>query len=107
MILEKFEKQPREVKDYDVDFSPWLEAMTAVGGQTEIDTLQDVAGTVECLSDPTDQTMLLDRVVFTEMRAKFWMSGGTTGNKYKLTIMAITVGGRKDESELIFTVKDR
>jgi len=37
---------------------------------------------------------------------KFWVSGGTPGKKYKLTSLVTTVGGRTDESELIFTIKE-
>lgn len=98
MILEKYQKQPHEVKDYDVDYAPWL---TPMG-----DTLDEVTGTVTCMTDPNDATLLVGQVSYTETRAKFWMSGGTSGQKYKLTILASTVGGRTDESELIFTVKD-
>ena len=98
MILEKFIKQPREHKDYDVDYQPWLDPMG--------DQLDDVTGDVVCLSDPSDTSLVLDQVIFIVNRAKFWMSGGTAGHKYKLTILAETLGGRIDESELIFTVKD-
>lgn len=98
MILEKFKKQPGELKDYDVDYAPWL---TPMG-----DTLDEVLGTVECVTDPTDTALVLVDVVSTETRAKFWIRGGTSGAKYKVTAKASTVGGRIDESELIFTVKE-
>ena len=98
MILEKFIKQPGELKDYDVDYAPWL---TPMG-----DTIDEVTGTVICLTDPTDHSLVLVDSISTETRSKFWVSGGTPGNKYKLTAMCSTVGGRIDESELVFTVKD-
>lgn len=98
MILDKFTKQPAELKDYDVDYTPWL---TPMG-----DTIDEVTGTVVCLTDPTDTSLVLDDVVSTEYRAKAWVGGGTNGAKYKLTLTCKTVGGRIDESELIFTVKD-
>lgn len=98
MILEKFIKQPRERKDYDVDYEPWLSQIT--------DTLDEVTVSVECITDPEDSTLIAEQPIYTVNRAKFWMSGGTAGNRYKMTILATTVGGRVDESELIFTVKD-
>lgn len=98
MILEKFTKQPQEEKDYDIDYEPWL---TPMG-----DTIDEVTGTVVCMSDPTDTSLVLVDVVSTTERAKFWIKGGTAGQKYKVTAICSTVGGRKDESELIFTVKD-
>lgn len=106
MILEKFIKQPDERKDYDVDYQPWLREMTTVGGTSDIDQLTKVTGTVVCTSNPTDTSLVLDAVAFTATRAKFWLLGGTAGNKYKLTINATTVGRRIDQSELVFTVKE-
>lgn len=98
MILEKYTKQPREVKDYDIDYSPWLTPMS--------DVLDSVTGTVTCLTDPSDTSLTLDSTLHTNTVAKFWLSGGTAGAKYKLTVLAKTTGGREDESELIFTLKD-
>lgn len=101
MILETFIKQPREEKDYDIDYSPWLLPMG--------DTLDEVVPvSVECLTDPTDAALECgpDDVRITETLAKFWVRGGTHGQRYKLTALATTVGGRKDESELIFVVRD-
>ncbi|OWT55272.1 phage fiber-tail adaptor protein [Candidimonas nitroreducens] len=98
MILATYIKQPSEIKDYDVDYSPWLLPMD--------DTLDDVTADVVCTTDATDTSLVCSSVERTTLRCKFWMSGGTNGNKYKLTIQATTVGGRLDESELVFSVKD-
>lgn len=100
MILETYIKQPREEKDYDVDYSPWLVPMG--------DTLDDVTPLVECITDPTDTSLECgpDDVRITETMAKFWVRGGVDGYRYKLTALAKTVGGRTDESELIFVVRD-
>lgn len=100
MRLETFTKQPDEVKDYDIDYSPWLLPIS--------DTLDEVVPKVECLTDPSDTSLVCthDDVLTTTTRAKFWVRGGTAGNRYKLTALATTVEGRVDESELIFVVKD-
>lgn len=98
MRLATFDKQPTEIKDYDIDYAPWLLPMG--------DTLDDVVPTVECLTDPTDTSLECRSVVFTTTAAKFWMEGGTAGQRYKLTAKAFTVVGRLDESELIFTITD-
>ena len=98
MILEKYTKQPAERKDYDIEYAEWL---APVG-----DTLDQVTPTVECLTDPADTSFLVESVSITSTRAKLWISGGTHSHKYKITIKAETVGGRLDESELIFSVKD-
>lgn len=98
MILETFEKQPAEIKDYDVDYSPWLLPMG--------DTLADVHAFVTSITDPDDTDLECFLVLHTTMASKFWMRGGTDGQRYKLTIQAETAGGRLDESELIFVVRD-
>lgn len=99
MILAKYEKQPLEVKDYDVDYAPWLTAIT--------DTLASLATSVVCLTDATDETLEVDSTTFTDDTVKVWISGGTDGEQYKLTLRVTTTGGRVDESELIFRVRDR
>lgn len=98
MILSKFEKQPFDVKDYDIDYTEWL--------ATSGDTLDVVTTTVACLTDPSDTSLVVDSVSITTTRAVLWISGGTHKAKYKVSVDAETVGGRHDEVELIFYVKD-
>lgn len=98
MILETYEKQPAEIKDYDVDFTPWLLPMG--------DTLTNVDVEVTCITDPDDETLECFEVQHTAREVKLWIRGGTDGNRYKVEILAGTAGGRLDESELIFIVKN-
>lgn len=99
-VLATYTKQPDEVKDYDVDYSEWLLPMG--------DTLDQVDPTVECLTDPSDTSLEVRDlpVSITATACKLWMRGGTNGARYKVTLQATTVGGRLDESELIFKIKD-
>lgn len=101
MILETYEKQPAERKDYDIDYAKWLGPSS--------DTLDEVTVVVVCLSDADESPAALecDLVEVSLVQAKFWMSGGTANARYKLTATATTIGGRVDESELIFKVKER
>ena len=98
MILEKFIKQPGESKDYDINYSEWLADIS--------DTLSTVTAAIVCETDATDTSLVCTTVFTTTTAAKFWMTGGTAGKKYKLTATATTAGGRVDESELIFTIKE-
>ena len=97
-ILKKFIKQPIEEKDYDVSYEAWL---TKMG-----DTILDVDVHVECLTDPDNVAMHIADTIFTYSKVKIWLKGGTDGNRYKVSIDLFTLGGRLDQSELIFTVRD-
>ena len=100
MILELFEKQPGEVKDYDIDYSDWL--------ATQNDTVNTIVSVeVVCLTDPTNTSLVCDLSELMPTFVKLWMSGGSHGHKYKVTVRIETVGQRTDESELIFTIKNR
>lgn len=99
MILAKYEKQPLEVKDYDVDYAPWLSAIS--------DTLASLVTSVVCLTNADDEALEVDSSTFTDDAVKVWVSGGTDGERYKLTLRVTTAGGRTDESELLFRVRDR
>lgn len=98
MILERFTKQPAEVKDYDVNYAEWLDPMA--------DTIDYATTTAVCTTDPTDTALAVDSVQLAPKTVKLWVSGGTDKQKYKVTIRTTTVGGRVDESELVFTVRD-
>ena len=96
MILSKFRKQPDEVKDYDIDYGPWLDPIN--------DTLDTVEFVVECLDDEDDFSLVVFNHQITPTTAKLWLQGGTDGLVYKVTVKAFTPAGRIDESELIFAV---
>lgn len=98
MILATYEKQPAEIKDYDIDYREWLAPAD--------DIIDSVTATVTSATEDTP-TLVVDSVQFTVFVAKVWLSGGTTGVKYKVTVQVQTAGGRLDESELIFNIKDR
>ena len=98
MILAKYEKQPAEVKDYDIDYSEWLGPVA--------DTVDIPTATVTSATEPVP-TLEVDSIEQTTTAVKLWISGGTAGVSYKVTVQMTTTGGRLDESELVFKVKDR
>ncbi len=98
MILATYEKQPAEYKDYDIDYSQWLTPAD--------DVINAVTATVTSTTEATP-TLVVDLIQSTVYIAKLWVEGGTAGTKYKITVLMTTDGGRIDESELIFNIKDR
>jgi hypothetical protein len=98
MILAKYEKQPAEVKDYDIDYADWL-----IPVEDTIDTIT-TSVTSETEAVPT---LEVDFTQNTITLAKLWVSGGTVDTQYKITVLLTTTDGRIDESELVFSIKDR
>lgn len=91
MILGRFTKQPVDILDYDMDFSDWLPAG---------DTLDTATPTVDVAS------LTLGATVVTDTSVKQWVSAGTDGLTYKVTITATTTGGRTIQNEFRVRVKD-
>lgn len=92
MILKKFEKQPADVKDYDIDYTPWL---------VETDTIQSVVVTTDI------NTLNIDSVFNTPKRVKVWLSGGLADTVYKVTVTITTEDGRVLQHEFVIKVRDR
>lgn len=101
MILDTKEKQPVEVKDYPIDYSDWLAEIS--GG----DTLSSAVSVAVCVSDATNTALIVNKTVLSSNKASVWLSAGTSGQKYKVTVTVQTVGGRTDQSEFYVKVKDR
>lgn len=90
-ILGKFTKQPGESQDYDISFVEWLAALS--------DTAQSMSVIVDT-GITLGVTQLSNGVV------KVWLSGGTTGTKYKVTVTITTAAGRVKEDEIVISVKE-
>jgi hypothetical protein len=91
MILGTFNKQPAEVMDYDIDFTKWM---------VEGDSIVAALATVDNPGLTITQTLITTPVV------KVWVSGGTTSNTYKITVIATSTGGRVKEVEFKLKVKE-
>ena len=94
-ILAKFNKQPADTQDYDVDYTKWL------------------AGLGDTAPGPTGVTVAVDKPSITIQSStlvngivKVWLSGGTSGVTYKVTTTLTTSGGRIKQAEIQVTVKE-
>lgn len=94
-LLATYTQQPADVLDYDIDYnadeSPWL--LTG-------DALASAVATVT----PVGLTVATPLVVGSKI--KLWISGGTTGTTYKVTLTTTTTLGRVKQDELKFKIKD-
>lgn len=93
-ILAKFEKQPADTQDFDIDFTDWLAGLgDTAPGPTGVDIVLDQGITMQASS-------LINGVV------KIWLTGGTNGVTYKVTATLTTNGGRIKQAEIQVRVKD-
>lgn len=91
MILGIFTKQPTEVLDYDIDYTSALDSGDTIAAQT---VTADTGITV-------DTSLIVGGV-----KVKIWLSGGTTGNTYKVTATITTAGGRVRQDEIKIKVRE-
>ncbi len=87
-----FDKQPNDTLDYDADLSAWLPST---------DNILSVAKTAD-----TGITLGATVINATTKTVKQWVSGGTSGNKYKVTLTITTNEGRIKEVEFYVKVKE-
>lgn len=90
-VLGKFNKQPQEVLDYDVDFSEWFSnrqdqiASFSASAQSGLTVLSSaLAGNV----------------------VKLVISGGTDGTSYKVTVRVTTTLSLVKEADFLIRVKE-
>ena len=90
--LASITQQPRDVRDYDIDFSEWFPlGDTIISVQLSL----DVAG------------LTVNYAISAELaRVKVWIQDGTNGTTYKVTVLVGTAGGREKEVELKVRIKD-
>jgi hypothetical protein len=92
-MAEKKFKQPSEVLDFDIIADKRL---------TDDDSIVSAGAT---FSGP-DSNLVIMRVTWSGTVAKVWLSGGTDGCTYKVTVEILTANGRQIESEFYVQVKD-
>lgn len=102
MIIGKFQKQPAETLDYDIDFTDFL---------SDSDTLvttgnPPVPSPLNVTVDNAGLTLGPTFVVGDGKVIKQWLSGGTNNVRYKITITATTNAGRVKQVEFVVRVKD-
>lgn len=87
-----YTKQPGDNVDYDVDLSSWLPSTDTV--------LSAVAVSESGITLGTTSINTTTKIV------KQWVSGGTTGNRYKVTLTITSVEGRIKEVDFYIKVKE-
>ena len=92
MIIGTFSKQPAEVLDYAIDLTQWLPSGDYAISQT----------TTAPIGIVVDSTLITDA----GKGIRVWLSGGTSGVKYKIQVLFVTDNGRKKEFEFVVSVRE-
>ena len=105
-LLDRFLKQPAEIKRYQIDYSdagaPWLATGETVTSVVEVVTLLNPA--TGDVGEPTmtiGTTQIIGGTVY-----EYYVSAGTDGKRYKVTFQASTSDSQTVESEIEFKVSD-
>lgn len=90
MALKKFTKDPNAVLDYTIDWSAWL---------PDGDVLTDATATAT-------SGIEVDSVSRTTNLTTVWVSGGSSGSSYDVTVRVTTNGGRTDDRTITIVCKE-
>jgi hypothetical protein len=90
--MNTYYKQPADKLDYDVTFENWLPD-------------GDTVTTVE-ISVQGDGFLLVDQYANDGKTVKVWLSGGTNGSTYKVTVKVSTINARIKETEFKIRIKE-
>lgn len=102
MILGTFYKQPVDILDFDIDFSPFF---------TDGDTLAStgnpaIPSPLDVTVSPEGLTLGYTFVIGNGTKIKQWVSGGTDGVRYKISVTATSNAGRVKQVEFVVRVKE-
>ena len=88
--MDTFSKQPGETLDYDFDFTDWMPTGDAIASSVVT----------------AESGVTLGTKISTDTVIKQFISGGTDGQKYKVTCKITTNDGRIKELELMLKIKE-
>ena len=99
------QKDPTDVDDWILDFSGALAAPGALSSSTTYDT---ITGTPTVTATPSDMSVsdiqLATGAGGADTGVGFWLSGGTAGGTYQISVTVKTTGGRTFERSAWLTV---
>lgn len=92
MSLKKFTKDPNARLDYTIDWAAWLNPVS--------DTISNAV----VPSPPSGITV--ENTTWTNTQTTTWITGGTAGTSYDITVRITTVGGRTDDRTITIACKE-
>lgn len=109
--LKRFEKQPGETLDYDVDYDDFFgpEDTDDIDGSGSLTATITMADGSAMGSQPPHLQIHSGPIAIggsSARRAKIWLKGGVDGYVYKVTMKATTHEGRVVETDFLLKVKE-
>lgn len=99
MILGRFVKQPAEREAYAIEYEDDLARGDTIAPAPQIGVALQGSGT-------DTAPLSIDAVDVASTRVTVWISGGTVGLVYKISVTTGTVAGRILQDEFILKIKD-
>ena len=100
-MLGRFKKQPVEVVDFDIDFSKFLADGDSIVTAGNPPIPVSLTKTVDPAGLTLGATFVREGTIL-----KQWISGGTDGTAYKVTLTVTTGAGRVKQVEFLVRVRD-
>ena len=101
-LLDRFIKQPAEIKKYQIEYAEWLSTLeTVVSVVTAVTLLNPGTGDVGEPTLTVGTPSIVGGTVY-----QYYVSAGTDGKRYKVTFQATTSAAQLVESEIEFKVTD-
>lgn len=92
MAIKRFVKDPSARLDYTIDWAAWL--------APDSDSI-----TAASVPAPPDG-LTVESTTWTATLTTLWISGGTAGSSYDVTVRIETASGRIDERTIVIGVKE-
>lgn len=101
--MERFEKQPAEVLDYDIDLRRWFKGISADEVATATVDVVEGDGALVVGPAPHPNTVIFGSE---KQQIKVWLGAGTDGVTYKLRATATTLQDRVKEIDFKLRVRE-
>jgi len=101
--MERFDEQPADVLDYDIDLRRWFKTLPS--DEVASVTVEVTEGDGVLVVGPAPHP---ESVIFGDARqqVKVWLGAGTDGQTYKLRVTATTIQDRVKEIDFKLRVRE-
>jgi len=101
MAFKRVQKDPSAVLDYVMDFAAKTNNSSgATSDYLRVDEFESLVSATVTSSNPAQLEVLTSDLLYNNTVVVFWLSGGTVGLEYLVTVHIVTSAGREDDRTL-------